>query len=408
MPVAPMYDRHVLGPALLVHVVELDAVEVHELAVEGDGLVARAGPAPTVDDLAHRPQRLVARRRRPCAASGSHHAPMPEDHPAGREVVEGGERRGEERGVAHPHADHARAELDALGRGAERGQRHGRLAHQPALGLPHRLEAGGLGGLRVAHAVADRVRVLQVERDRVLIGQSSSSRANRRAACSRGPGPDLGRRRPGSGPLVEHDLAVDLDLHRAHAGRVGEVPRLHRRVRPGHDVVERLRARARRRSRATPTTVSGDVVDVVGAGEREREAELLEHVGADAVGAERTGLAKRAGPGVADRVVEVRARVVHDGAGQRVGRGARRGPAASRRRPRPARRAPAAASTASSATCTCTPTPRSAARPHTASSVSSESVKHGVGADAARGRRRAGSARSRPARPWRRRRRCGR
>ncbi len=33
------HDRHLLGSSLLVHVVELDAVEVHELAVERHGLV---------------------------------------------------------------------------------------------------------------------------------------------------------------------------------------------------------------------------------------------------------------------------------------------------------------------------------------------------------------------------------
>ncbi len=43
--------------------------------------------------------------------------------------------------------------------------------------------------------------------------------------------------------------------------------------------------------------------------------------------------------------------------------------------PGQARAAPAS-STGSSATCMCTPTPRSVASPHTASSVSSESVKH--------------------------------
>ena len=49
-------DRDVLGPALLVHVVELDPVEVHELAVEGDGLVGQQGPH-RLDDLAHGGQR---------------------------------------------------------------------------------------------------------------------------------------------------------------------------------------------------------------------------------------------------------------------------------------------------------------------------------------------------------------
>ena len=105
----------------------------------------------------------------------------------------------------------------------------GRLAHEPALGLPHRLEARGLGVLRVAHAVADRVRVLEVERDAAPSVRAPPSARNRRAACSAArarisAGVDAGR-----AVLVEHDLAVDLDAQRAHAGRVREVPRLHRR-----------------------------------------------------------------------------------------------------------------------------------------------------------------------------------
>src|SRR5256885_11282772 len=49
-------------------------------------------------------------------------------------------------------------------------------------------------------------------------------------------GPDLDRvdtRRP---VFVEHDLAVDLYLQRAHACRVRQVPRLHRLVAPGDSV----------------------------------------------------------------------------------------------------------------------------------------------------------------------------
>src|SRR5207302_1609050 len=50
------------------------------------------------------------------------------------------------------------------GDGGERGERHRRLPYQPALGLPHRLEAALLGVADVVHPVPDGVLVLQVQR----------------------------------------------------------------------------------------------------------------------------------------------------------------------------------------------------------------------------------------------------
>ena len=79
-------------------------------------------------------------------------------------------------------------------------------------------------------------------------------------------------------------------------------------------------------------------------------------------------------PPVADRVVEVGARVVHDRARQRAVEMHRVGEDPRGRRPGPRGAPRPPTSTGSSATWTCTPTPRSAASPHTASSVSSESV----------------------------------
>ena len=48
------------------------------------------------------------------------------------------------------------------------------------------------------------------------------------------------------------------------------------------------------------------------------ETELIEHVGPDAVGAERDRVREARRPGVADGVVHVRARVVHDRARESV------------------------------------------------------------------------------------------
>ncbi len=64
-----------------------------------------------------------------------------EDHPAGRQVVERGERRGQQADVAGPVVHHAGADLDPLGHRRVRRHRHRRLADQPALRLPHGLEA---------------------------------------------------------------------------------------------------------------------------------------------------------------------------------------------------------------------------------------------------------------------------
>ena len=180
---------------------------------------------------------------------------------------------------------------------AERGERHRRLAHEPALGLPHRLEArrprpgarsacrrgsGGRPGGRGRHA--PRLSRSAIRREQALRPASAA-----RARIS--VGVDPGRAR-----LVEHDLAVDLDPQRAArpactrgatapSARTTTSPRS--RARLGHQLGAR--------SAATSTRRSGATVDVVGAGEREREAELLEHVGADAVGAERDAREARAG-----------------------------------------------------------------------------------------------------------------
>ena len=52
---------------------------------------------------------------------------------------------------------------DALGDRGVGGHRHRGLADEAALRLPHRFEAARLGDLRVVHAVADRMLVLQIE-----------------------------------------------------------------------------------------------------------------------------------------------------------------------------------------------------------------------------------------------------
>ncbi len=136
-------------------------------------------------------------------ASGSHHAPIPSLMRPGARSSERRERRGEEPDVARPVVHDARADPDPLRHRRERGHRHGRLADESALGLPDGLEAALLGELRVAHAVADRVLVLEVETYPVVNGDGHlappSARirvARSRRGASRAGRPRRGRARP--------------------------------------------------------------------------------------------------------------------------------------------------------------------------------------------------------------------
>ena len=156
----------------------------------------------------------------------------PEHDPPGREVVERREGRREQADVARPVVHDARADPDPLGDGRERGHRDGRLADEAALGLPDGLEAALLGELRVAHAVADRVLVLEVERYSVVelataiagllsartgaAGSRSSRVHSRSASAARGRGELLlvdARQ-----PAVEHD-PLARDHHVANVAR---------------------------------------------------------------------------------------------------------------------------------------------------------------------------------------------
>ena len=87
-------------------------------------------------------------------ASGSHQAPSPQRIRPGAEVVERRERAGEAGGVARPDVDDAGADLDPLGGRGERGHRHDGVADEPAVGLPHGVEAGRLGLTHVLDALA--------------------------------------------------------------------------------------------------------------------------------------------------------------------------------------------------------------------------------------------------------------
>src|SRR5262249_55065647 len=56
------------------------------------------------------------------------------------------------------------------------------LAHEPAVGLPHGVEAAPFGVLHEAHGVTDGMGVLEIERDRHA--RHAHSRLNSRTACS--------------------------------------------------------------------------------------------------------------------------------------------------------------------------------------------------------------------------------
>ncbi len=164
-------DGHVLGPALLVDVVELDAVEMDELAVVGDVLVGEQG-TDRFDGLTHREQGLgsvhadLARKWLPPGAD-------PQDHTARSEVVQGRERRCEQCRVPRPVVHHAGAHLDPLGDGKERRHRHRRLTHEPALCLPDRMKPLGFRVTGDLHSLSNSVRVLQVDGNLCTHGDTS-------------------------------------------------------------------------------------------------------------------------------------------------------------------------------------------------------------------------------------------
>ena len=149
---------------MLVDVVQLDAVEMDELAGVSDALVGEQCPD-RFDCLPHREQGFdtvhahLAGERLPPGTD-------PEDDAAGRQVVQGRECGRQQGRVPGPVVHHARTHLDPIGDGEKRSHRHRRLPHQAALGLPDCLESLGLRVAGDLHALPDSVRVLQVDGDR--------------------------------------------------------------------------------------------------------------------------------------------------------------------------------------------------------------------------------------------------
>ena len=164
-------DRHVLRAALLVHVVEFHTVELHELAVHGDGLV-REQAAHRGDDLAHRTQGLGPRDS-DLGRQGVPPCADPEDDATGCQVIKRRERGCEAGRVACPAVDDARADLDRVGDRGERRHRHDGIAHESAVGLPHGLEPLLFGVLGVLHALGNGMGVLKVNGSRARHGVSS-------------------------------------------------------------------------------------------------------------------------------------------------------------------------------------------------------------------------------------------
>jgi multidrug transporter EmrE-like cation transporter len=157
--------------------------------------------------------------------------------------------------------------------------------------------AASIGGYTLFDSHADRRAWRRAACSAALARTSSrSTRVGRPASRSTSPS----HRRPlDAGARRERDVPRRVDVVVAPRHRV--VARL------GHERVALLEPRPRRVGRGEH--VVGAVGDV-------GEAELLQHVGADAVGAEHDRVRSARRRGVADAVVHVRARVVGDGAGQ--------------------------------------------------------------------------------------------
>jgi hypothetical protein len=117
--------------------------------------------------------------------------------------------------------------------------------------------------------------------------------------------------------VVEEQFAIDLDIEGVHTGAVGEAPRIHRPVVPGDPIVAGLGEQIPTGFEPAPDHI-GRHRHVDLSGPHEAEPKLVEHVAADAVGAEGDRVREAGRVAVADRVVHVRPGVVHDRSGQAV------------------------------------------------------------------------------------------
>src|SRR6476620_4402022 len=128
--------------------------------------------------------------------------------------------------------------------------------------------------------------------DRSAVTRSSVTRSCESQLVEPGEQPCrlLGRLRPhlvgidaGRHARCEHPYAVDVDVDRPHPGGVGEAPRIERRIRPRHPIGPGLGNERPPRLQPSPRKF-GRSGEITFTRSHERQAELVEHVGTDAVG----------------------------------------------------------------------------------------------------------------------------
>ena len=292
------------------------------------------------------------------------------------------------------------------------GHRHGRLADEPALGLPDGLEAALLGELHVPHPVADRVLVLQVERDAAFARDGHaqppfgskvcgsivvepppealglqraprrrarrwSTRASRRSSTAHSPATITSRTERAERPKIQWPAKLAASTRRRRVvvedDEVGGRARLERPEQRLAEARARRGARPRRAARAASRrrrARSSSLSRKYAACDSSNMSEPIPSVPSATLRAE------CADARAADRVVHVRAGVVRERGVRRRGRARSRAssrwtpcassvrsssaPArASRSATRTPKRASASRSSArSSAACTCRPTPK--------------------------------------------------
>ncbi len=153
--------RYVFRPARLVHIVQLDAVEMNVHTVEVDRLVGEEGPYDS-HRFPHHGQRLRSLdadfRREWIPPS-----PDSEDDPTRSEIVERRKGGCQTRCIAGPTVDDSSSHPDAICRCGECGHRYGCVAYQPGIGLPDRLETTLLGVSDIFDGIRERMRVLQIQ-----------------------------------------------------------------------------------------------------------------------------------------------------------------------------------------------------------------------------------------------------
>ena len=150
-----------LWTTFLIHVVELDAIKVHELAVHRDCFVCKKS-ANSCDDLSHCTQWLCTGNTNLCCQWIPPRANA-ENHATWCKVIKRGESCGKAGWVTCPAVNNARTDFDVVGDCSKCRHGNNGITNEAAVGLPHGFETFVLCVLGVFHSFFDGVCILKVD-----------------------------------------------------------------------------------------------------------------------------------------------------------------------------------------------------------------------------------------------------